>query len=92
MGSILALGLVCSGVAYALWEVATLKTQDAVITTMALNVLPLFAMIVAYFLLGEVMTMQKFAGVVTVVIALCIYTVGDKFTKKEVLPEAAASI
>ncbi|HIF9201285.1 TPA: hypothetical protein ACX6QC_002717 [Photobacterium damselae] len=33
-------------------ELATLKTQDAVITTMALNVLPLFAMIVAYFLLG----------------------------------------
>ena len=45
---------------------------------MALNILPLFAMIVAYFLLGETITLQKLAGVVTVVIALCIYTLGDK--------------
>ncbi|HIF9132296.1 TPA: DMT family transporter [Photobacterium damselae] len=88
LGSILALGLLCSGFAYALWELATLKTQDAVITTMALNVLPLFAMIVAYFLLGEVMTLQKLAGVVTVVIALCIYTVGDKFKKKPTVHQA----
>ena len=88
--SILALGLLCSGIAYALWEVATLKTQDAVITTMALNVLPLFAMIVAYFLLGETITLQKLGGVVTVVIALCIYTVGDKFMKKPVIQEAIA--
>ena len=88
--SILALGLLCSGIAYALWEVATLKTQDAVITTMALNVLPLFAMIVAYFLLGETMTLQKLGGVVTVVIALCIYTVADKFNKKIVIQEAIA--
>lgn len=88
--SILALGLLCSGIAYALWEVATLKTQDAVVTTMALNVLPLFAMIVAYFLLGETMTLQKLGGVVTVVIALCIYTVGDKFKKKTVIQEAIA--
>lgn len=80
--SILALGLLCSGIAYALWEVATLKTQDAVITTMALNVLPLFAMIVAYFLLGEIVTLQKLVGVVTVVIALCIYTAGDQFFNK----------
>ncbi|EGU36996.1 DMT family transporter [Vibrio scophthalmi] len=85
IATILSLGLLCSGIAYALWEVATLKTQDAVITTMALNVLPLFAMIVAYFLLGELMTLQKLAGVVTVVIALCIYTVGDRFTKKAVI-------
>lgn len=83
IGAILALGLVCSGIAYALWEIATLKTQDAVITTMALNVLPLFAMIVAYFLLGELVTFQKLAGVVIVVVALCIYTVGDNFTKKK---------
>lgn len=82
IGAILALGLVCSGVAYAIWEIATLKTQDAVITTMALNVLPLFAMIVAYFLLGEVVTLQKLAGVVTVVVALCIYTVGDTIVAK----------
>ena len=88
--SILALGLLCSGIAYALWEVATLKTQDAVITTMALNVLPLFAMIVAYFLLGETITLQKLGGVVTVVIALCIYTVGDQFMKKPVAQEVAA--
>lgn len=86
--SILALGLLCSGIAYALWEVATLKTQDAVITTMALNVLPLFAMIVAYFLLGETITLQKLTGVVTVVVALCIYTVGDNFVKKPVLQDA----
>ena len=48
-------------------------------------------MIVAYFLLGETMTMQKLAGVVTVVVALCIYTVGDKFVKKnkDVTPEPA---
>ncbi|MDO6497495.1 DMT family transporter [Photobacterium sanguinicancri] len=90
IATILSLGLLCSGIAYAVWEVATLKTQDAVITTMALNVLPLFAMIVAYFLLGEVMTMQKLAGVVTVVVALCIYTVGDKFKKPAVVQEAAA--
>lgn len=90
IASILALGLLCSGIAYALWEVATLKTQDAVITTMALNVLPLFAMIVAYFLLGETMTLQKLGGVVTVVIALCIYTVADKFNKKIVIQEAIA--
>ncbi|KXI23093.1 DMT family transporter [Photobacterium sanguinicancri] len=90
IATILSLGLLCSGIAYAVWEVATLKTQDAVITTMALNVLPLFAMIVAYFLLGEVMTMQKLAGVVTVVVALCIYTVGDKFKKTPVVQEAAA--
>ncbi|EPA8652427.1 hypothetical protein ACQ7RL_001872 [Photobacterium damselae] len=69
-------------------ELATLKTQDAVITTMALNVLPLFAMIVAYFLLGEVMTLQKLAGVVTAVITLCIYTVGDKFKKKPTVHQA----
>ncbi|CAH0533217.1 hypothetical protein VST7929_01081 [Vibrio stylophorae] len=88
--SILALGLVCSGIAYAIWEIATLKTQDAVITTMALNVLPLFAMIVAYFLLGETVTLQKLAGVVTVVIALCIYTMGDN-KKKAVAAEKAAA-
>ncbi|MBA5761978.1 DMT family transporter [Vibrio sp. 404] len=89
IATILSLGMLCSGIAYAVWEVATLKTQDAVITTMALNVLPLFAMIVAYFLLGEVMTMQKLAGVVTVVIALCIYTAGDRFMKKPVAPQPA---
>ncbi|MGR5237142.1 DMT family transporter [Vibrio alfacsensis] len=92
IASILALGLLCSGIAYAIWELATLKTQDAVITTMALNVLPLFAMIVAYFLLGETITLQKLAGVVTVVIALCIYTAGDKLKfgkKKAVLTPAA---
>ncbi|KMV30641.1 DMT family transporter [Photobacterium swingsii] len=89
IATILSLGLLCSGIAYAVWEVATLKTQDAVITTMALNVLPLFAMIVAYFLLGETITLQKLAGVVTVVIALCIYTAGDKFKKKASLQEAA---
>lgn len=82
IAAILALGLVCSGIAYALWEIATLKTQDAVITTMALNVLPLFAMIVAYFLLDEVVTLQKLAGVVIVIAALCIYTVGDSLMKK----------
>ncbi|HAS62629.1 MAG TPA: EamA/RhaT family transporter [Vibrio sp.] len=89
IATILSLGMLCSGIAYAVWEVATLKTQDAVITTMALNVLPLFAMIVAYFLLGEVMTMQKLTGVVTVVIALCIYTAGDRFMKKPIAPQAA---
>ncbi|MGF1690422.1 DMT family transporter [Photobacterium kagoshimensis] len=88
IATILSLGLLCSGIAYAVWEVATLKTQDAVVTTMALNVLPLFAMIVAYFLLGETITLQKLAGVVTVVIALCIYTAGDKFKKKAPLQEA----
>lgn len=88
IATILSLGLLCSGIAYAIWEVATLKTQDAVITTMALNVLPLFAMIVAYFLLGESITPQKLAGVVTVVIALCIYTVGDRFKKKPLVQEA----
>lgn len=75
--AILSLGLVCSGIAYALWEIATHKTQDAVITTMALNVLPLFSMIVAYFLLGELVTLQKLVGVLIVVVALGIYTVGD---------------
>jgi drug/metabolite transporter (DMT)-like permease len=87
IGSILALGFVCSGIAYALWEVATLKTQDAVITTMALNVLPLFAMIVAYFLLGEIVTLQKLAGVITVVVALCIYTAGDRLKPVKVTAE-----
>ncbi|GAL08903.1 hypothetical protein JCM19237_743 [Photobacterium aphoticum] len=58
---------------------------------MALNVLPLFAMIVAYFLLGETITLQKLAGVVTVVIALCIYTGGDKLMKKKPVAEAAAA-
>nr|WP_229650021.1 DMT family transporter [Vibrio splendidus]MCC4882475.1 DMT family transporter [Vibrio splendidus] len=87
IASILALGLVCSGIAYALWEVATLKTQDAVITTMALNVLPLFSMIVAYFLLGEVVTLQKLAGVAIVILALTIYTVGGK--EKKVQLESA---
>lgn len=85
IGSILSLGLVCSGIAYALWEVATLKTQDAVITTMALNVLPLFSMIVAFFLLGEMVTLQKLVGVFTVIVALTIYTVGDR--KKPANPE-----
>ena len=89
--SILALGLVCSGIAYALWEIATLKTQDAVITTMALNVLPLFSMIVAYFLLGEMVTLQKLAGVITVVIALSIYTVGDRVKKPAATSDAAAA-
>ncbi|MCL1038383.1 DMT family transporter [Shewanella submarina] len=90
--AIMALGLLCSGIAYAIWELATLKTQDAVVTTMALNVLPLFAMVVAYFLLGETITLQKLAGVVTVVIALCIYTLGDKikFGKKAVSQQPVA--
>lgn len=81
-GSILALGLVCSGIAYALWEVATKYTKDAVITTMALNVLPLFSMIVAYFMLGETFTVQKMIGIATVVLALCVYTAGDKQAEK----------
>ncbi|MGI2260485.1 DMT family transporter [Shewanella sp. GXUN23E] len=90
--SIMALGLLCSGIAYVVWEVAILKTQDAVITIMAVNVLPLFAMIVAYFLLGETITLQKLAGVITVVIALCIYTVGDKlkFGRKAASKHAVA--
>ena len=36
---------------------------------------PLFSMIVAFSLLGDMFTLQKLLGVVTVVIALTIYTV-----------------
>ena len=68
----LALGLVCSGAAYVMYYYA-LQAAGVERANMVQNLIPLSAYVLSIFMLGELVTLQKTAGIFLVIISLFIF-------------------